>query len=147
MIAIIDYGVGNLFSLQSSLRMIGEETIVTADPQALCAADRLILPGVGAFGDAMARLEETGLDRVIKRLAAQIPSQKIGTFDTELVEEFFTAFERSAGATLHIRQLDGANSHHIVEAMFKAFGRALSAAVAIDARLGGEIPSTKGVLV
>ena len=81
------------------------------------------------------------------RFAANIPTQKIGTFDTELVEEFFTAFVRSAGATLHIRQLDGANSHHIVEAMFKAFARALSAAAAIDPRLGDAIPSTKGVLV
>lgn len=81
------------------------------------------------------------------RLTAQIPSQKIGTFDTELVEEFFLAVTRSAGMTLHIRQIDGTNSHHIVEAMFKAFGRALKEAVSIDESLGGEIPSTKGVLV
>ena len=81
------------------------------------------------------------------RFAANIPAQKIGTFDTELVQEFFLAFTRRAGATLHIRQLDGENSHHIVEAMFKAFGRALAQAVAVDARLCGEIPSTKGVLV
>ncbi|MGN0775294.1 MAG: imidazoleglycerol-phosphate dehydratase HisB [Candidatus Ventricola sp.] len=81
------------------------------------------------------------------RLTAQIPSEKIGTFDTELVEEFFLAVTRSAGMTLHIRQMDGTNSHHIVEAMFKAFGRALREAVSIDESLGGEIPSTKGVLV
>ena len=81
------------------------------------------------------------------RLTAQSPSQKIGTFDTELVEEFFLAVTRSAGMTLHIRQIDGTNSHHIVEAMFKAFGRALKEAVSIDESLGGEIPSTKGVLV
>lgn len=80
------------------------------------------------------------------RMQASFPSQKIGTFDTELVEEFFTAFARHAGATLHLRQLDGANSHHIAEAMFKAFGRALSEAVSLDARLAGEIPSTKGAL-
>ena len=84
--------------------------------------------------------------RSMLRLNAQIPSQKIGTFDTELVEEFFLAFTRKAGVTLHIRQLDGTNSHHIVEAMFKAFGRALRQAVSLDASLGGEIPSTKGVL-
>lgn len=81
------------------------------------------------------------------RLTADIPSEKIGTFDTELVEEFFLAVTRSAGMTLHIRQIDGTNSHHIVEAMFKAFGRALREAVSIDESLGGEIPSTKGVLV
>ena len=80
------------------------------------------------------------------RMQASFPSQKIGTFDTELVEEFFTAFARHAGATLHLRQLDSANSHHIAEAMFKAFGRALSEAVSLDARLAGEIPSTKGAL-
>ena len=80
------------------------------------------------------------------RMQAAFPSQKIGTFDTELVEEFFTAFARRAGVTLHLRQLDGTNSHHIAEAMFKAFGRALSEAVSLDARLAGEIPSTKGAL-
>ena len=85
--------------------------------------------------------------RACLRMQAAFPSQKIGTFDTELVEEFFTAVSRSAGMTLHIRQMDGTNSHHIVEAMFKAFGRALKEAVSIDESLGGEIPSTKGVLV
>jgi len=81
------------------------------------------------------------------RYTAQIPSQKIGTFDTELVEEFFLGLTRSAGMTLHMKMMDGTNSHHIVEAMFKALGRALREAVSIDASLGGEIPSTKGVLV
>ena len=78
---------------------------------------------------------------------AEIPSEKVGTFDTELVEEFFTAVVRSAGLTLHIRQLDGTNSHHIIEAMFKAFGRALRTAVKIDESRKDEIPSTKGSLV
>lgn len=80
------------------------------------------------------------------RYNAQIPSQKIGTFDTELIQEFFLAFTRKAGVTLHLRQLDGENSHHIAEAMFKAFGRALSQAVKIDPIYADEIPSTKGVL-
>ena len=80
------------------------------------------------------------------RYTADIPSQKIGTFDTELVQEFFLALSRTAGLTLHIKQLDGENSHHIVEAMFKAFGRALKQAVAIDPAYANEIPSTKGVL-
>ena len=80
------------------------------------------------------------------RYTADIPSQKIGTFDSELVQEFFLALSRTAGLTLHIKQLDGENSHHIVEAMFKAFGRALKQAVAIDPAYADEIPSTKGVL-
>ena len=65
MVAIIDYGVGNLFSLKSSFAAIGEEAIVTDDPEKLRSADRLILPGVGAFGDAAAKLCESGLDKVL----------------------------------------------------------------------------------
>lgn len=84
--------------------------------------------------------------RACLRFAAQIPSQKIGAFDTELVQEFFLALTRTAGITLHIRLLNGENSHHIVEAMFKAFGRAMKQAVAIDPEAANEIPSTKGIL-
>ena len=109
--------------------------------------------GIRRYGSMLLPMDEAlvlcAIDlsgRACLRMTAEIPSQKIGAFDTELVEEFFLAFTRSAGATLHIRQLDGANSHHIVEAMFKAFGRALAEAVALDERLGGEIPSTKGLL-
>lgn len=75
-----------------------------------------------------------------------IPTQKVGSFDTELVKEFWLAFVRTLGATLHFQQLAGENSHHIIEGMFKAAGRALSAAVAIDPRYADEIPSTKGIL-
>ena len=76
-----------------------------------------------------------------------IPSAKVGDFDTELVEEFMQAFARKAGACIHLRQLDGKNSHHIIEAAFKGLARALSMAVALDARCIDEIPSTKGMLV
>ena len=71
MIAIIDYGVGNLFSLESSFAAIGMDVTVTSDPAVLKAADKLLLPGVGAFGDAAAKLRSTGLDAVIKELAAE----------------------------------------------------------------------------
>lgn len=74
----------------------------------------------------------------------EIPTQKIGTFDTELVEEFFLAFTRCCPMSLHIRQLAGKNSHHIVEGTFKSVARALKGAVALDG--SNEIPSTKGVL-
>jgi imidazoleglycerol-phosphate dehydratase len=84
--------------------------------------------------------------RATLRYRASIPSQKIGTFDTELIQEFFLALTRASGITLHIQQLDGENSHHIAEAMFKAFGRALKEAVSIDPDSADEIPSTKGVL-
>ena len=76
----------------------------------------------------------------------QIPTEKIGTFDTELVEEFFLAFVRNCPMSLHIRQLAGTNSHHIVEGAFKSVARSLKAAVAIDAAAADAIPSTKGVL-
>ena len=76
----------------------------------------------------------------------QIPTQKVGTFDTELVEEFWLAFTRNARLTLHIRQLAGRNSHHIIEGAFKSAARSLKAAVVIDRAFLDEIPSTKGVL-
>ena len=75
-----------------------------------------------------------------------IPTQKVGTFDTELAEEFFLGFVRNANLTLHIKQLEGKNSHHIIEGTFKAFGRTMKQAVAIDENFRDEIPSTKGVL-
>lgn len=76
----------------------------------------------------------------------QVPTQKVGDFDTELVKEFFIAFARKADITLHIRQLAGENSHHIIEGAFKAVARSLAAACAIDEKFKDEIPSTKGVL-
>ena len=75
-----------------------------------------------------------------------IPSQKVGTFDTELGQEFWLAFVRTASCTLHIKQLAGSNSHHILEGAFKSVARSLRQAVCVDPSLGGEIPSTKGVL-
>lgn len=76
----------------------------------------------------------------------EIPTEKVGTFDTQLTQEFFLAFVRKAGLTLHIHQLTGTNSHHIIEGAFKAFGRVMKQAVAIDPSQEGRIPSTKGVL-
>ena len=75
-----------------------------------------------------------------------IPTQKIGGFDTELVQEFWLGFVRKANVTLHFKKLSGVNSHHIVEGAFKSAARSLRAAVAIDPGLNGEIPSTKGIL-
>ena len=76
----------------------------------------------------------------------QIPTQKVGTFDTELAEEFFLGFVRNANLTLHLKQLEGKNSHHIIEGAFKSFGKTMKQAVAIDKAFKDEIPSTKGVL-
>ena len=76
----------------------------------------------------------------------KIPTEKVGDFDTELVEEFFLGFVRNSGITLHIRQLSGANSHHIIEGAFKSVARSLRKAVEIDGEFSDEIPSSKGVL-
>ncbi|HEY9836263.1 MAG TPA: imidazoleglycerol-phosphate dehydratase, partial [Vampirovibrionales bacterium] len=75
-----------------------------------------------------------------------IPTQRVGTYDTQLVREFFVAIVNHAQMTLHIRQLDGINSHHIIEATFKAFARSLRMATEIDPRRATTIPSSKGVL-
>ena len=74
------------------------------------------------------------------------PTQKIGTFDTELVREFFQALSTNGGITLHVDKVHGINSHHIAEAAFKSVARALRAAVEIDPRMAGVLPSTKGAL-
>ena len=109
--------------------------------------------GIARYGSMLLPMDEAlvlcALDcsgRAQLQYTANIPAQAIGTFDTELVKEFFLAFVRTSGVTLHLKQLDGENSHHIAEAMFKAFGRALKEAVSIDPDAAGEIPSTKGVL-
>ena len=110
--------------------------------------------GIKRYGNMMLPMDEalvlcaldvSGRDCLEYGLA--IPTEKVGDFDTELVEEFFTAFVRRAGMTLHFVQLGGRNSHHIIEAAFKAFARALAEAVAIDEKKADKIPSTKGVLV
>ena len=75
-----------------------------------------------------------------------IPAQKVGDFDTELAEEFYLGFVRHSAITLHIKQLSGTNSHHIIEGAFKSVARSLAAAVKIDESRRDEIPSTKGVL-
>ena len=78
--------------------------------------------------------------------ALEIPTEKVGDFDTELCQEFLIAFAQNAGLTLHVRQLAGSNSHHIIEGTFKSLARSMKKAVAIDKAFANEIPSTKGVL-
>ena len=109
--------------------------------------------GIRRYGSSLLPMDEAlvlcAVDlsgRSTLRYGLQPPAQKVGSFDTELAQEFFLAFTRAAGVTLHLRQLDGTNSHHILEAAFKGFGRALREAVSPDPAAAGEIPSTKGVL-
>ena len=110
--------------------------------------------GITRYGSMMLPMDETlalcAVDisgRACLVYNLDIPAPRVGSFDTELVEEFFAAFVRSANLTLHVRKLDGRNSHHVIEGAFKAFARAMAQAVAIDPTRVGEIPSTKGVLL
>ena len=112
------------------------------DKKGICRYGDIILPMDEAL--ILASVDISG--RGMLCLSAEFRTEKIGTFDTELVEEFFQAFAANAGLTLHIRQLDGRNSHHIAEGMFKAVARAMRKAVSIDEAARDEIPSTKGVL-
>ncbi len=109
--------------------------------------------GIVRFGHFVAPLDESlvqvALDfsgRPHLSYGLEIPTQRVGTYDTQLVREFFVAIVNHAQMTLHIRQLDGINSHHIIEATFKAFARATRMAIEIDPRRAGKIPSSKGVL-
>jgi imidazoleglycerol-phosphate dehydratase len=109
--------------------------------------------GIVRFGNFLAPLDEAliqvALDfsgRPHLSYGLDIPTQRVGTYDTQLVREFFVALVNHSQMTLHIRQLDGVNSHHIIEATFKAFARAMRMAVEIDPRRAETIPSSKGVL-
>lgn len=109
--------------------------------------------GIARYGDITLPMDESLIlaavdlsGRSYLEYGLEIPTEKVGTFDTELTEEFFVAFVRCAGINLHLIQLRGRNSHHIIEGAFKAFARALSKAVQIQEEYKDEIPSTKGVL-
>lgn len=109
--------------------------------------------GIVRYGDTTLPMDEalilTAVDISGRGFFVQdinINSNKVGDFDTELVNEFLIAFSYNAGITLHVRQITGSNAHHIIEGIFKSLARTLKKAVAIDSALGGAIPSTKGVL-
>lgn len=109
--------------------------------------------GIKRYGDIILPMDEALIlcavdisGRAYLSYEVNPPTEKVGDFDTELVKEFLLGFVRTANITLHLRQLAGENSHHILEGVFKALGRTLSAACAIDAELNGVVPSTKGVL-
>lgn len=109
--------------------------------------------GIARFGSQMLPMDETlvlaALDisgRGQLHWDVEVPLCLLGSFDSSLAKEFFIAFATNAGVTLYVRMLTGENAHHIVEACFKAVGRAMRAALELDARVGSELPSTKGLL-
>lgn len=109
--------------------------------------------GINRYGYMVLPMDETlivtAIDisgRALLNYDLKIPTPRVGDFDTELVEEFFLGFVRHANLTLHVKQLDGKNSHHVIEGAFKAFARALSVAVSLDPSRLDVLPSTKGLL-
>ena len=109
--------------------------------------------GINRFGHFVAPLDEALVQVVLDcsgrphlNFDLNIPTERIGTYETELVKEFFIALVNNSGLTMHIRQLNGTNSHHIVEACFKAFARSLRMAIEFDSRRIDQIPSSKGLL-
>lgn len=110
--------------------------------------------GINRYGDIILPMDEALIlaavdisSRPCLGYKLDIPTEKVGDFDTELTKEFLLAFSRSLGAAIHVHQLSGENSHHIIEGTFKALARALKQAVAIDPDFANEIPSTKGTIV
>ena len=116
--------------------------IALGDKRGICRYGQTILP----MDEALILTAADLSGRSYLGYALEIPTEKVGTFDTELVKEFFLAFVRCAAVTLHIRQMAGENSHHIIEGTFKSVARTLRAAVAVDEKCRDAIPSTKGVL-
>lgn len=112
------------------------------DKRGICRYGNMLLP----MDEALIQTAVDLSGRDYLGYGLQLPTQKVGTFDTELTEEFWLAFVRSARCSLHILQLAGRNSHHIIEGTFKSAARSLRQAVAVEAAFAQEIPSTKGVL-
>ena len=130
----------------------------TVEDVAICLGDAFAqawgdLRGVTRYGSALLPMDEalilTAVDLSGRGLLCcdiQIPTEKVGTFDTQLVQEFLMALARRGNFTLHVRQMAGVNSHHIIEGVFKSLARSLRQAITLDEKASGEIPSTKGVL-
>ena len=167
----IDTGCGfldhmlTLFSRHGSfdlnVKCIGDTQVDyhhTAEDIAICLGDAFRkalgdMKGITRYGSFILPMDEslilTAVDisgRSFLGYDLSIPTEKVGDFDTELTREFFEAFTRHAGVTLHLKQLSGYNSHHIIEGTFKSFARTMKQAVAIDEKNKDKIPSTKGVL-
>ena len=168
---IIDTGCGfldhmlTLFSKHAhydlSVKCIGDTNVDyhhTAEDIGICLGKAFFealsdKKGICRYGDKTIPMDEALIlcavdisGRDYLGYALDIPAYKVGDFDTELVQEFFMAFVRESKITLHIRQICGLNSHHIIEGAFKAVARALSYATSIDEKFKEEIPSTKGVI-
>ena len=145
-----------------SVKCVGDTKVDyhhTVEDIGICLGDAFKLAlgeakGIVRYGDIILPMDEAlimvAIDisgRGVLNYGLDIPSQRVGDFDCELVEEFFLAFVRRAGVTLHIKQIDGKNSHHIIEGAFKGVARTIAKAVSVDARFADEISSTKGVLL
>ena len=144
-----------------SVKCIGDTDVDdhhTAEDIGICLGDAFAkalgdMRGIVRYGNMILPMDEalilSAVDisgRSYLNLDLKLRAKRVGNFDTELVEEFFVAFTSNAGLNLHVKQLEGRNTHHIIEGTFKSVARSLKRAVAIDPEFADEIPSTKGVL-
>jgi imidazoleglycerol-phosphate dehydratase len=155
---LISAHVGNFEIAEHFLGDIDVDFHHSVEDVGICLGDAFAeaigdMRGITRYGSIILPMDETLIlasvdvsGRAYLNYSLEIPTQKVGEFDTELTSEFFLAFTRRSNVTLHLKQLDGLNSHHIIEGTFKAFARALAAATKIDESKKDEIPSTKGVL-
>ena len=161
-VTIVDYNSGNISSVINSFKEVAKDKVnieVTSDLNKIKSSDKIVLPGQGSFKSCVDALNSVnGLVETLNEFAIDVSNrpyliwkvklkvEKLGEMDTELFKEWFQAFSQSAGITLHIENIYGDNSHHIIESCFKALARSLRTALEIDPRNKKSIPSTKGSL-
>ena len=175
-VIIVDYNSGNISSVINSFKEVAKDNInikVTSDLNKIKSSDKVVLPGQGSFKSCVDALKKAAkkfigikryahrvipMDETLTRVAIDVSNrpyliwkvklkvEKLGEMDTELFKEWFQAFSQSAGITLHVENIYGDNSHHIIESCYKALARSLRAALEMDPRNKKSIPSTKGSL-
>ena len=153
-VALIDYRAGNLTSVRKALAAVGADVQTPQRPADLEHAEGVIVPGVGNFArtaaldrewrDAILGVVERGRPHTVVDLG--VKAARVGDLPTELVHDFFEGFALGVRGNVHVKVLYGRSSHHHVEAVFKAFGRALRVACSRDRQLRRTLPSTKGLL-
>ena len=151
-LSIVDYKSGNISSVINSFEEVAKDKVnidVTSDIKKISSSDKVVLPGQGSFKSCIEALTRVVIDvsnRPYLIWNVKLKVEKLGEMDTELFKEWFQAFSQSAGITLHVENIYGDNSHHIIESCFKGLARSLRTAMEIDPRNKKAIPSTKGSL-
>ena len=153
-VTIVDYNSGNISSVINSFKEVAKDKVnieVTSDLNKIKSSDKVVLPGQGSFKSCVDALNNiSGLIDVSNRpyliWKVNLKVEKLGEMDTELFKEWFQAFSQAAGITLHVENIYGDNSHHIIESCYKGLARSLRAALELDPKNKNTVPSTKGSL-